>query len=163
MTLPNKWKLENIPSGYHISSSQNSDKHQTQNKTLPEEHVSRPLVPEHKRPNERTNEQTNKEKEKKCIVLRWKIKIKKKKCTTRLEHYSRYGLCNVDVTVPTCTHYVLQFYQGTSFCIGHQAFMHMKPGPVLKSCMIFRKKNYFPPHGMARSHWKQVGVREGQV
>lgn len=58
MTLLNKWKLENILPGYHINSSSNSDKHQTQIKSLPEEHVSRLLAPEHKRTNEQTNEQT---------------------------------------------------------------------------------------------------------
>jgi len=79
MTLSNKWKLENILPGYHISRSLNSDKHQTQIKSLPEEHVSRLLAPEHKRTNkqtneqtnERTNKQTNKEEEKKkCTILR---------------------------------------------------------------------------------------------
>jgi hypothetical protein len=63
MTLLNKRKLENILSGHHISISPNSDKHQTQIKTLPEEHVSRLLVPEHKQTNEQTNKQTNKEEE----------------------------------------------------------------------------------------------------
>lgn len=79
MTLLNKWKLENILPGYHISSSSNSDKHQTQIKSLPEEHVSRLLAPEHKqtnkptnkRTNKQTNQQTNKEEEKKkCTILR---------------------------------------------------------------------------------------------
>jgi len=153
MTLLNKWKLENILPGYHISSWSNSDKHQTQIKSLPEEHVSRLLAPEHKRTNkqtnERTNEQTNKRTNKqggrKEEVYHLEMKDKNNKnCTTRLEHYSRYGLCNVDMTVPTCTLRVTSL-SGNIFCISHQAFMHMKPESVLKSCMIFRQKNGFRP------------------
>jgi hypothetical protein len=147
MTRLNKWKLENILSGHHISSSPYSDKHQTQIKTLPEEHVSRLLVPEHKqtnkqtnkRTNTQTNKQTNKQgRRKKCTILRWEIKVTKN-CTTRLEHYRRYGLCNVDINVPTCTLHVTSL-SGNIFCIGHQAFMHMKPRSVLKTCTIFRQE-----------------------
>jgi len=107
----------------------------------------------HQNTNERTNKQTNKQTNKRTNkqggrkeeVYHLKMKDKNNKnCMTRLEHYSRYGLCNVEITVPTCTLRVTSL-SGNIFCISHQAFMHMKPRSVLKSCMIFRHKNGFCP------------------